>query len=298
MTALALLERLRPSLGHEMIAAHVDHGHRAGTELHRDDAATFAAWLGVGFVERRLALAPGADFESRARRARYTALVEMARAQGCTHVATAHTADDQAETLLLRLLRGAGPDALAGIRVRRDDLALPLVRPLLLTRRADLAAIAALLAVPYRDDPTNEDQGPSRNRLRHQVIPALEAAFPGATAGLARSAHAAALRADLWPRRCDLSLIVERDAATGELTVRAPCVAFAGGLGAAAGVLREAALRLGAPMPSQRAAASLHRIAAATAVTPSEGAAAGLRFVREGDTIRIVATRSGPPNAV
>jgi tRNA(Ile)-lysidine synthase len=189
MAALALLDALRPSLGHDLAVAHVDHGLQANHGQTAELVAAEAARRQLPFAVQRVALALTANLEGRARTARYRALQVSRKALMADHVATAHHADDQAETVLLRLARGAGPDAHAGVRRTRADA---IVRPLLGVTRAQLAQCAAYFAVPWLADPSNDDLAMTRNHLRHKVLPALEQAIPGAAAGLARSATLAA----------------------------------------------------------------------------------------------------------
>ena len=157
-----------------MTAAHVDHGLRgAEAAVDRDAAAALATRAGVPFVERRLALAPGTGLEARARRARHRALVTMAREVGASRIVLAHTADDQAETLLLRLLRGAGRGGLAGMRSTRGRL----LRPLLGATRADVRRFLAARGVAAAIDRSNADLRHARNRVRRLVLPLLAAEF-------------------------------------------------------------------------------------------------------------------------
>jgi len=152
------------------VAVHVDHGLRPGSEREADAVAAAAARLGASFDARRVLVEPGSNLEARARAARYAAL-EAARAEhGATAVLVAHTADDQAETVLLNLLRGSGSAGLAGMPVRRGRV----VRPLLAVRRAEVRAECARRQLVPVDDPSNEDRAHRRNWIRHDVLPLLE----------------------------------------------------------------------------------------------------------------------------
>ena len=167
--SLALLA-LAVDAGLAPIAVHVDHGLRPGSERDADDVAGAAARLGARFDARRVHVDAGPNLEARARAARYDAL-ETARVQhGATAVLVAHTADDQAETVLLNLLRGSGSAGLAGMPVRRGRV----VRPLLGTRRADLRAECTRRRLAPVVDPSNEDLAFRRNWIRHEVLPLLE----------------------------------------------------------------------------------------------------------------------------
>jgi tRNA(Ile)-lysidine synthase len=110
-----------------------------------------------------------------ARTLRYAALRDMARAAGADWIATAHTADDQAETVLLRLLRGSGPDGLGGIPERSPDGRI--LRPLLGVPRAEVLAFARGRGLAWREDASNRDDGYARNRLRRHWLPGLAADF-------------------------------------------------------------------------------------------------------------------------
>ena len=126
--------------------------------------------------------------EAAARRARYEFLQEAAARLGARYVVTAHTADDQAETILHRILRGTGIAGLAGMRrVRALGAAATLVRPLLEVRRAEVLAYLAELGQPFCNDRTNDDPQFTRNRIRTELLPQLVAQYnPGAIDALLR----------------------------------------------------------------------------------------------------------------
>jgi tRNA(Ile)-lysidine synthase len=133
-----------------------------------------------------LALDAGTSVQQRARDARYQALREHATAHGCSAIAVAHTLDDQAETVLARLLRGSGVRGLAGALRRREDA---VVRPLLDVSRAEVLAYLAELGVaPIVEDPANADPRYLRSRVRHRLLPVLSAEQPEITAMLAQLA--------------------------------------------------------------------------------------------------------------
>jgi tRNA(Ile)-lysidine synthase len=166
--SLALLA-LAQHAGLEPVAVHVDHGLRpdSGSDAACVEAA--AAALGAGFRVVRLRVESGGNLEERAREARYTAL-ERARAElGATAVLVAHTADDQAETVLLNLVRGSGASGLAGMPARRGTV----VRPILGMRRADVRARCGEVGLVPVHDPSNDDPAHRRNWIRHEVLPAL-----------------------------------------------------------------------------------------------------------------------------
>jgi tRNA(Ile)-lysidine synthase len=120
------------------------------------------------------AAAVGDNLEAVARRIRYDWLADVAKAEGVAWVATGHTADDQAETVLFRLLRGAGLAGLAGIAPRRPLApGVELVRPLLNVTRADVLTYLESLGQDYREDASNADHRFARSRIRHELLPLL-----------------------------------------------------------------------------------------------------------------------------
>jgi tRNA(Ile)-lysidine synthase len=173
----------------KVLALHVDHGLRPGGADDAACAAAACARLAVPFESVRVRVASG-NVQAEARRARYAALLAAAARTGATRVATGHTRTDQAETVLLALLRGAGARGLSGIPPRRG----PFVRPLIDRSRAEGIAWLAELELAWRDDPTNATPRFARNRLRLSLWPQLVALAPGAEGAIARAADLA--RAD------------------------------------------------------------------------------------------------------
>jgi len=169
---LAGLAELRARYGLRLTAAHVDHALRAESAGEADAVAARCAELGVSFARRRVAIGQGAGLEARARRARYRALRAMAAEAGAGWIVTGHTLDDQAETILMRLARGAGPTALLGMREAGPG---PIVRPLLDVERAALRSWLARRRIDYREDPSNESLRFERNRVRKLVMTVLAA---------------------------------------------------------------------------------------------------------------------------
>ncbi|MBL7648737.1 MAG: tRNA lysidine(34) synthetase TilS [Candidatus Hydrogenedentes bacterium] len=136
-----------------------------------------------------LAEASGESFEMAARRARYAFLLDTARAQGYTAIATGHHADDQAETVLLRLLRGASPAGLGGIPPRREEGGIQIIRPLLDVTRREIRAWLESERISWREDATNAEVDVLRNRVRHELLPILVRDFnPGIQEALKRLA--------------------------------------------------------------------------------------------------------------
>jgi tRNA(Ile)-lysidine synthase len=190
--SLALLHAMRTLAGPRgwrLAVVTVDHGLRAGSAADAAFAADHAKALGlparlVTLVPADLARHRDAGPEGAARAVRYQALWTATHELGCRFLATGHTLDDQAETVLLQLLRGAGPEGLAGMAVRSGRL----LRPLLGVRRAETRACCAAVGVDWREDPTNADPDPLRNRVRRRLQPLLEELRPGAATVLARTA--------------------------------------------------------------------------------------------------------------
>lgn len=240
---LHLLYRLRPRLGFQLAAAHYNHRLR-GEESERDQR----------FVEEFVSLCCGPDrvrnpdgsvvllpavpllvgggdvaaraardrrgLEETAREMRYAFLRQAARQTGAEVIATAHNADDNAETLLLHLMRGCGLRGLTGISPSRNGL----VRPLLTTTRAQIEEYLAYHGLPHVEDSSNRSDAYTRNRIRHQVMPQLESVCPGFARRL--TATAQLLEAD----EAYLQQLAEQTAAQahlegGRLTVSADALA-------------------------------------------------------------------------
>lgn len=196
--------RVAREAGWSFAVAHVRHGLRPDDAADLARVASLAVSLDLPCFSESLTLSerqPSAgNIEARLRAARYDALARLAAVAGATIVLTGHTLDDQAETILLQLLRGTGLDGLTGMA---ENSAFPapdapeslrLLRPLLAFRRAETRAYCAAHALPFADDPTNNDTRFTRNWLRHEIIPALESRYPAVAPTLARTA--ALLRAD------------------------------------------------------------------------------------------------------
>jgi tRNA(Ile)-lysidine synthase len=190
---LHLLAALREELGLSLHVAHFNHRLRPEAA---EDAAFVAALsrdLAVPYHEgagetRAHADRLGLSVEDAARRLRYEFLAEVARATSAQAAAVGHTRDDQAETVLMRLLRGGGPRGLAGIPPVRPLDGARLVRPLIETPRAEVEAYLGARGLPFREDPTNRDPAILRNRIRLVLLPALEGYNPDVRQRLARLA--------------------------------------------------------------------------------------------------------------
>lgn len=170
----------------EVRALHVDHGLRVDSGEDAIVAAASCRSLDVAFESVRVGVAQG-NVQAEARRARYEALREAALRAGATRIATAHTRTDQAETVLLRLVRGAGARGLSGIPARRGSI----IRPLIERSREEIRAYLAARSLSCREDPTNATAHYARNRMRHAVLPLLARENPEVEAALARAADLA-----------------------------------------------------------------------------------------------------------
>jgi tRNA(Ile)-lysidine synthase len=173
---------------------HVNHGLRGRAS---DDDETFcrelAARVGLSIIVRAADVRGRArlrheSIEAAARGERYAALTDAAAVLGATHVATGHTMEDQAETVLLRLFRGAGSRGVGAIRPRRGMF----VRPLIDARRIEIHAYLAARGETARNDASNDDLSVPRNRMRHSVLPLVVKDWPAAVPALARFAEIAA----------------------------------------------------------------------------------------------------------
>ena len=269
-------------------AAHVDHRMRADSA---EDAAWVAEVCGEWGVPFHLGEAADAvTTESDGREVRYAFFEDVRRGLGDDAVTmTAHTADDQAETVLFRAARGSGPRGLRGIRAER---APAVVRPLLPFRRDEIEAYAADRGIPFRDDPTNRDPRWTRNRLRHEILPALEEAVPGAGAALAALAATSALEAAALDELLDDriaalgtegegdALSLDRDALR-DLSL--PVLTL---------VLRRAVQRVGGA-PGRNATGALVRFAREARVGRRVAVAGGVVVERRPDAVRIRSERAG-----
>jgi tRNA(Ile)-lysidine synthase len=245
---LDVLAGFASSRGFRVVAAHLDHALRYDSAEDAAFCRDLCARMGIPFhtaradVRSRAARDRG-GVEEAARRERYEFLNGVKEREGAAYVAVAHTRDDQAETLLLRLLRGAGSQGLAAMKLRSGDL----IRPLLRAPRVEVLQHLVEKELPWREDPTNKDPGLLRNRIRLELIPLLEQRFnPQVRDALARSAtllgdeaaavqelgaslRRAAGRSDHGAVRLSCSTLKRAPRAVGRCAVRA-AIEEAGGL--------------------------------------------------------------------
>lgn len=202
LDSMVLLRLAHAWAREEGVPLHAFHVHH-GLSPHADDwlahCERVCAGLGIVFDFRRVSIGKDkSGTEAAARRLRYAALGEMCREHGAGVLLTAHHLDDQAETVLLQLLRGSGPAGLSGMDGANrapgllGSAELVMARPLLSQARMALEAYAGEQGLAWVEDESNRDPRYARNALRHQVMPALASGFPGFQERIARSAaHAA-----------------------------------------------------------------------------------------------------------
>lgn len=189
LALLALLSRLPRDTRPCLEAVHVDHGLRPESAADARAAAGRAEGLGVPCTVIQVQVEGRGGIEAAARAARYRALARVAAGRP---IATGHTLDDQAETVLLRLARGAGVRGAAGMRPAAVVHGARVIRPLLGVRRRDLVEVLDAMGLAPVEDGSNVDLRFARNRIRAEVLPALEKVAPGAVGALARFASLAA----------------------------------------------------------------------------------------------------------
>src|SRR5690242_16414473 len=192
---LPLLASLAPAWRLKLTAIHFNYGLR-GSESDGDEAfvATFCQARNISFIVRRPVLAKRSrvsSLQALARIARYEAMKSLAREIGADRIVTGHTANDQAETMLMWMLRGAGLTGVAGMPFIREQI---VVRPLLRTTREDILAYLKQEGLSYRQDSTNLLPLYRRNRVRRDLLPVMEDITPGIVRLLERQADV--LRAD------------------------------------------------------------------------------------------------------
>jgi tRNA(Ile)-lysidine synthase len=279
---LLLLADLAPEVGLVLHVAHFDHRVRrtgaADAQFVSDLAASVGATIRLGRAEA------ATKSEDDARRARYAFLERVAAERNATAVATGHTRDDQAETVLLHLVRGSGIAGLSGMRPWREGI----VRPLLCIGRAETVAICAAVGIAPREDPTNRTLRYARNRIRRRVLPELAEINPQVTKALARLADtAAAVSASVRDGAASLLDAATRD---GVIDLDA--------LGPDA-TLREEALAIAWERATGHVLTARHRDAVAAQASRGDGRSAldlpGGRLSREHRTVRIAPHEASGP---
>ena len=215
-----------------LVLAHFDHRWREASAEDARFVEQLAGQLGWKFVQGQAA-EPGVQSEETARQQRYTFLLDVARSEGARFVVTAHTADDQVETILDRILRGTGLRGLAGIpRTRVLDDGIVLLRPLLCCSKSDLQHYLAELGQSWREDQSNQDTDFTRNRIRQVLLPLLRSEFqPSVEESLRNLAELAGqtqqFLCQLAGELAESAVTVERDREQETVTVSLPALASA-----------------------------------------------------------------------
>lgn len=217
--SMALLVALA-ALGGPVVVAHVHHHRRAEADIELERVRTVTSRFGMTFECAHLDGDPSAT-PADLRAARYAALIDIARSHKSSLIATGHQAEDQLETILLAMIRGAGPRGLVGMRMRRPLCeGIDVFRPMLEVRRGSAQQLCEEANVEWCDDPTNEDPSTLRGLLRREVVPAMESIRAGAAQRISeatplRQSAADALDAAVrrpvegrWPR-ADLAAMTE-----------------------------------------------------------------------------------------
>jgi tRNA(Ile)-lysidine synthase len=275
-TALALLlAELAPEVGLVLHVAYFDHRIRRTGAQDAQFVSDLAARVGATIRVGRAETAPKSEDE--ARQARYAFLRRVAAERNAALVATGHTRDDQAETVLLHLARGSGIGGLAAMRPLRDGI----VRPLLSIGRAETAAVCAAAGIAPREDPSNRSLKYARNRIRRRVIPELAAINPQVTEALARLAEAAADVLGSHQERARAALAAATTNGAIDLDALGPDP-----------VVREEALALAWERSTGHVLTARHRQAVAAQAARGDGRAAldlpGGRLERDHRDVRIV----------
>ena len=197
MSLLHVLGLLRGRLAFGLFAHGVDHGLRPAAAAELDLAEELARSLEVPFTRSHVSVAPGGNLQARARTVRWEALRAAASRAGADRIATGHHADDRAETVLMRILRGTRPRGLAALPPLDGDR----IRPFFRARRADIDAHVARHAIPHAVDPSNRDPRFLRTRVRHEILPILERLSPRIIEHLCDLADAAATDLEAPPQK-------------------------------------------------------------------------------------------------
>jgi tRNA(Ile)-lysidine synthase len=310
----AALAHVSASLGRAgalgpVVLAHIDHGLRPDSAADARAVAALARTLGAGVAIRAVVVdRRGASLERAAREARYQAFEDLAREHQLRWILLAHTASDQAETVLMRVLRGTGVAGLAAIPPQRDRY----LRPLLGTTRQEIEAYVTEHGVAWVRDPMNEDPAFLRSRIRHRWLPALRAENPALDQALVRLARSAAAQREVLDFAATTLLAQARasqpgtapDAAAAPVAARpatsgsAPQRLDIASLGSAPEAVVRRALALaveqagGGPLGAKHLRA-LHDLVQ----RPTSGTLGldlpGVRAVREYQTLLLDATRAG-----
>ncbi len=176
MALLDILARLAPPRNWSLHVAHVNHGLREDAARDGSHVGEAAAKYGFPFHLREVEVKRQGSIQANAREARYAALRSVLAETSAGAIVTGHTADDQVETVLMRALSSGSPKSIGAMRYVNGDL----VRPLLATWKDEIVEYCSEREIWYLTDPSNASSRYMRNRLRHEVIPAIEQVYPAA----------------------------------------------------------------------------------------------------------------------
>jgi tRNA(Ile)-lysidine synthetase-like protein len=196
---LAALRKRRSSPRFDLTAIHVHHHLRPEADDDLTFAESLCSRLNIPLDVRHVQAGKGkGNLSDRARRLREAAFIEAAKFAGAAWVLTAHHADDQAETVLMNLARGAGFVGLAGMPDERElSTGVRLLRPVSTSTKRELEGVCRVAGQPWREDPTNQRTDRARTMIRHEILPRLEARWPACTQRIAKLAQHAAGMQDL-----------------------------------------------------------------------------------------------------
>ena len=260
-------------------AVHVHHGQEASDELSKA-ATAIAAKVGIACDVVHTTVSPVGSFETAAREARYEALLGALRADEVLLVG--HTSDDQAETVLMRLARGAGLTGIAAMRPAAGKV----IRPLLSVSRSKIRGLADSAGLPYLDDPANLDRRHTRVVVRQDILPRLEEIQPGAIAAMARHAELARLADDHLRHQGEWAVQGRRLPVAAYLSMDPVLQAQA---------LRTLAARAGRLAPGTAALSRMHDVAIGR--FPSAQVDEGFEIVRVGTHLEVVRSCRVPPTS-
>ncbi len=209
----ALLLALRDT-GHGVIAWHVDHGWRADSAREVDRLRRRMDTWGIEFYSAKLGVVPASNREAAGRRARYAQFSLWARVQGIKTLCLAHHRDDQAETVCMRMLQGSGVAGCAGMKSKREQGDLRIVRPLLQVPKSALQAALRQAGVGWLEDASNQDTTLMRNHIRHDLF-----------SGMRKMGVDPAILFDRWQRQASrLAALLDAQASTAEIWRRSGMV--------------------------------------------------------------------------
>lgn len=203
--SVALAHLLKP-LPYFLVLGHVDHGLRKSSATDARFVQSLAKQWDIPFAQTKVAVRAYAarhkvGIEEAARALRYPALLAMAKKFRCPFIVTAHTADDQVETLLMNFLRGSGTKGLGGMPQQRPlNRSIRLIRPLLFAKKSEIMLYLESNSLLWRTDLSNQNIEFTRNWIRHQLLPQLTKKFPGLSERLLRMANLFKEEDDFWER--------------------------------------------------------------------------------------------------